>query len=83
MTRKIVLLLLILVGIAGGIWGITGVYQLFTKGHGAVMNTTSEVPWGLQISAYVFLILISTGCSLVYFVGYLTNPKEYSIIGPG
>lgn len=82
MARKIILLLLILAGIAGGIWGINGVYQVFTKGHGAVMNTTSEVPWGIQISTYIFLVLVSTGCTFVNFFGHVATPKAYAPIGP-
>jgi len=82
MIRKIVLLFLILLSIAGGIWGITGIYQILTKGHGVVTNATTDVPWGIQISAYIFLVLVSTGCTFVNFFGHLVNPKAYAVIGP-
>lgn len=82
MTRKIILLILMLAGIAGSIWGITGVYQVFIKGHGVVMNTTNDVPWGIQISTYVFLALVGAGCIFVNFFGHITNLKAYAVIGP-
>lgn len=80
--RGIILICLIVLGIAAGIWAITGVYQIFTKGHGAVANTTTYMPWGLQISAYVFLVLVSTGCTFVNFFGHQINSKAYALIGP-
>lgn len=80
MIRKVILLLLILASIAGVIWGITGIYQIFAKGHGAVTNTTTDVPWGIQISAYIFLVLVGTGCTFVNLFGHIANPKTYAII---
>jgi molybdopterin-containing oxidoreductase family membrane subunit len=81
-ARNIILLLLILVSIAGGIWGLYGVYQVFAKGHGLAMNTTSYVPWGIQISTYIFLVLVSTGCTFATFFGHMSSPRTYAVVAP-
>jgi molybdopterin-containing oxidoreductase family membrane subunit len=80
--RARILVFFIILGIAAMIWSITGIYQVFTKGHGAVANTSTYMPWGLQISAYAFLILVSIGCTFVNFFGHQINPKAYALIGP-
>jgi Ni/Fe-hydrogenase subunit HybB-like protein len=80
-VRAMILVFFIILGIAAMIWSITGIYQIFTKGH-SVVNTSTYVPWGLPITSYVFLVLVSTGCTFVNFFGHLINPKAFALIGP-
>lgn len=71
---------LIYLSIIGIILGIYAVARIVIEGHGYTTNTNSQVPWGLQIATYVYLVLISTGCTFVNFFGYIFYEKEYKPI---
>lgn len=53
------------------------VVRILIEGHGPLSNTSSAVPWGIQITTYVFLVLISTGCTFTNFFGYTFYGKDY------
>lgn len=57
---------LALIGLAAG---TVGIGSIFILGHGHTTNTSSQVPWGLQISTYVFFALVSGGCIFTNFIG--------------
>ena len=63
--------------ILGLLAGFTGVWAIFLLGHGATTNTSDLVPWGIQISTYVYFVLISTGCTFVNFFGEIFYEEEY------
>jgi molybdopterin-containing oxidoreductase family membrane subunit len=67
--------------IIGIIMGIYALSRLLIEGHGAVTNTSSLVPWGVQISTYVYMVLLSTGCTFINFFGYMFYRKEYEMFG--
>ncbi|MHB8872418.1 MAG: NrfD/PsrC family molybdoenzyme membrane anchor subunit [Myxococcaceae bacterium] len=49
------------------------------RGH-HVMGTTSEVPWGILIATYVFLVVSSTGLGLVSSLGHVFGFKLFEPI---
>ncbi len=53
----------------GVILGAIGILSIFLLGHGETTNTSSYVPWGLQISTYVYFALVSGGCIFTNFIG--------------
>ncbi len=57
--------------------GFYAIAAIFIMGHGHTINTSSLVPWGLQISTYVYFVLISTGCTFVNFFGHIFFEKQY------
>lgn len=61
----------------GLVVGGFGIASIFILGHGHTINTTNLVPWGLQISTYIYFVLISTGCTFTNFFGYLFFPDQY------
>ena len=61
----------------GLIIGMYAVATVFIIGHGETINTYSLVPWGLQITTYIYFVLISTGCTFVNFFGHLFYGKRY------
>jgi len=63
-----------LVGLVAGFYAIAAI---FITGHGHTINTSSQVPWGLQITTYIYFVLISTGCTFVNFFGYRFYEKQY------
>lgn len=63
-----------LVGLAVGFYAIAAI---FIQGHGHTINTSNLVPWGLQISTYVYFALLSTGCTFVNFFGHVFFEKQY------
>jgi Ni/Fe-hydrogenase subunit HybB-like protein len=63
-----------LVGLVAGFYAIAAI---FITGHGHTINTNSQVPWGLQITTYIYFVLISTGCTFVNFFGYRFYEKQY------
>lgn len=71
---------LIYLSIIGIILGVYAVARIVIEGHGYTTNTNSEVPWGLQIVTYAYLLLISIGCTFVNFFGYIFYEKEYKPI---
>ena len=67
-------LYLSLIGLIAGFYGITAI---FIKGHAETINTSNLVPWGLQISTYVYFALLSTGCTFVNFFGHVFFAEKY------
>ncbi len=63
-----------LFGLAIGLYAIAAIFIL---GHGHTTNTSNLVPWGLQISTYVYFALLSTGCTFVNFFGHVFFEKQY------
>lgn len=63
-----------LMGLAIGLFAIA---SIFIRGHAHTINTSSLVPWGLQISTYVYFALLSTGCTFVNFFGHVFFEKQY------
>jgi len=57
--------------------GFYAIAAIFIQGHGHTINTSNLVPWGLQITTYIYFVLISTGCTFVNFFGHVFFPKEY------
>ncbi len=67
-------LYLSLVGLVVGLYAIAAI---FVKGHAETINTSNLVPWGLQISTYVYFALLSTGCTFVNFFGHVFFEEKY------
>jgi len=63
-----------LVGLVIGLYAIASIFIL---GHAHTINTSNLVPWGLQISTYVYFALLSTGCTFVNFFGHIFFEKQY------
>jgi molybdopterin-containing oxidoreductase family membrane subunit len=63
-----------LVGLVAGFYAIGAI---FIAGHAHTINTSSLVPWGLQITTYIYFVLISTGCTFVNFFGYVFFARQY------
>ena len=63
-----------LVGLVVGFYAIAAI---FIQGHAHTINTSNLVPWGLQISTYVYFALLSTGCTFVNFFGHVFFEKQY------
>lgn len=62
--------------------GLISVVRIFVYGHGITVNTNAQIPWGLQIVTYMYLVLISTGCIFANFFGMIFNQKNYLPIAP-
>ena len=63
-----------LFGLAIGFYAIAAI---FIQGHAHTINTSNLVPWGLQISTYIYFALLSTGCTFVNFFGYVFFKEQY------
>ena len=61
----------------GLILGGFGFGSIFVFGHGHTINTSSTVPWGLQISTYVYFALVSGGCIFTNFIGNMFFLEKY------
>jgi Ni/Fe-hydrogenase subunit HybB-like protein len=61
----------------GMVVGFYAIAAIFIQGHGRTINTSNLVPWGLQITTYIYFVLISTGCTFVNFFGYIFFPQQY------
>ncbi len=61
----------------GLLLGVYAVVMILAKGHAGTTNTSSLAPWGLQIIAYIYLVLISTGCTFINFFGHIYYEEEY------
>ena len=62
------------VGLVAGFYAIAAI---FIKGHAETINTSNLVPWGMQISTYIYFALLSTGCTFVNFFGHVFFPEKY------
>lgn len=60
---------LLYLSVMGVLLGVYALIFILFAGHGAAANTTSLVPWGVQITTYVYLVLIATGLAFVHFLG--------------
>jgi Ni/Fe-hydrogenase subunit HybB-like protein len=63
--------------LAGLVAGFYAIGAIFISGHAHTINTTNTVPWGLQITTYIYFVLISTGCTFVNFFGQLFYKEQY------
>jgi molybdopterin-containing oxidoreductase family membrane subunit len=70
---KIIWLVLLIVG-------LFGVVQRFTQGH-ALADYGSYVPWGLWVSAYIWLIGLSAGAFFLSSLVYVFGVKRLEPIG--
>lgn len=61
---------------------LVAVARIFILGHGETTNTNAQVPWGLQITTYIYLVLISTGCTFANFFGVALAKEYYKPIAP-
>ena len=57
--------------------GFLAIGCIFFLGHAHTTNTSDLVPWGIQITTYVYFVLISTGCTFVNFFGEIFYEEEY------
>lgn len=68
------ILYIFLFGLIAGFYGIA---TIFIQGHAHTINTSNLVPWGMQISTYVYFALLSTGCTFVNFFGHVFFEEKY------
>ncbi len=68
---------IVYLSLIGLILGGAGFASIFILGHGHTINTSSLVPWGLQISTYVYFALVSGGCIFTNFIGNMFFPEKY------
>jgi len=66
----------LIAGFAFLIIGLLGAMNVITVGHSA-FNTSSVVPWGLPISAYLFFVLSSTGLTFVASLATVFGIKDF------
>lgn len=57
--------------------GLGAVLTALTRGH-HVMGTTSEVPWGVLISTYVFFVASASGLCLVSSLGHVWGFERFA-----
>lgn len=69
--------LVVYLALLGVVVGGFGVGSIFFRGHGETINTSSLVPWGLQISTYVYFALVSGGCIFTNFFGNMFFHEKY------
>jgi len=65
----------------GMIAGLFGVGSVLLHGHAEVYNVTREIPWGILIATYVFLVVSSTGLCLVSSLGHVFGLEHFEFIG--
>lgn len=63
--------------LAGLVAGFYAIAAIFISGHAHTINTNNQVPWGLQITTYIYFVLISTGCTFVNFFGQVFYKEQY------
>src|SRR3972149_6579399 len=57
--------------------GFLAIGCIFLLGHSHTTNTSDLVPWGIQITTYVYFVLISTGCTFVNFFCHVFYEEDY------
>lgn len=67
--------------VIGVVIGVAGAVNVLLNGHSAVYNVTREVPWGILIATYVFLVVSSTGLCLVSSLGHVFGIEKFEFIG--
>lgn len=65
----------------GVVIGIAGALNVLFNGHAHVYNVTREIPWGILIATYVFLVVSSTGLCLVSSLGHVFGIEKFEFIG--
>jgi len=65
----------------GVVIGIVGALNVLINGHAHVYNVTREIPWGILIATYVFLVVSSTGLCLVSSLGHVFGIEKFEFIG--
>jgi molybdopterin-containing oxidoreductase family membrane subunit len=63
--------------LAGLVAGFYAIAAIFISGHAHTINTSNLVPWGLQITTYIYFVLISTGCTFINFFGQVFYKEQY------
>lgn len=69
--------LLVYFALLGLVLGGIGIGCIFVLGHGVTTNTSSQIPWGMQISTYVYFALVSGGCIFTNFFGTIFFHDKY------
>lgn len=59
--------------------GAFGMFIFFTQ-HSVVLEATSEIAWGLLIAAYVFFVVLSTGCCIISSIGNSFRIQGFKIV---
>ena len=72
--------LIVYLALIGLVLGGFGFGSIFILGHGHTINTSSQVPWGLQISTYVYFALVSGGCIFTNFIGNMFFHEKYKLL---
>ncbi|MDA8429561.1 MAG: polysulfide reductase NrfD [Geobacteraceae bacterium] len=72
--------LIVYLALIGLVLGGIGFASIFILGHGQTINTSSLVPWGLQISTYVYFALVSGGCIFTNFIGNMFFHEKYKVL---
>ena len=72
--------LFVYLALVGLVLGGIGFASIFILGHGHTINTSSLVPWGLQISTYVYFALVSGGCIFTNFIGNMFFYEKYKVL---
>lgn len=70
--------IIVYLSLMGLLLGGFGIGCIFVLGHGHTTNTSSIVPWGLQISTYVYFALVSGGCIFTNFFGNMFFHEKYT-----
>jgi molybdopterin-containing oxidoreductase family membrane subunit len=65
----------------GVVAGFAGVINVLINGHAEVYNVSREVPWGILIATYVFLVVSSTGLCLISSLGHVFGIEKFEFIG--
>lgn len=65
----------------GCLIGAAGVVNVLLHGHAEAYNVSREVPWGILISTYVFLVVTTTGLCLISSLGHVFGIKKFEFIG--
>ena len=78
LTRFQVWMALLAAGTFAGFWAIV---SGFLQGHENTFNTSTGVPWGILIAAYVFLVVSSTGMCLVSSLGHVFGMERFKPLG--
>ena len=81
MTREKMGNILVWILIIGfGVWGLPGILDRFANGH-IHTGYGSYVPWGLWIAAYIWLIGLSAGALMISVMTYVFNVQAVKKVG--
>ncbi len=81
MTREKIGNILVWILIIGfGVWGFPGMVDRFANGH-VNTNYGSYIPWGLWISAYIWLIGLSAGALMISVMTYVFGVGAVKKVG--